>query len=90
MIIMSLIKPSPDETIPEDYSVPNRATTAATNNALPIVLRVSCSGSGLLSPNAAPEWQARILRWRSREIMVACPLEGLVRLPDAGLGESTR
>ena len=30
-------------------------------------------------PNAAPEWQAKSLWWRSREIMVACPLEGLVR-----------
>ena len=30
-------------------------------------------------PNAAPEWQAQSLWWRSREIMVACPLEGLVR-----------
>ena len=28
---------------------------------------------------AAPEWQASSLGWRSREIMVACPLEGLVR-----------
>jgi hypothetical protein len=28
--------------------------------------------------NAAPEWQARSPRWRSREMMVACPLEGLV------------
>jgi hypothetical protein len=30
--------------------------------------------------NAAPEWQAKYLRWRSRELEVACPLEGLVRL----------
>jgi hypothetical protein len=29
--------------------------------------------------NAAPEWQAHTLRWRSRELAVACPLEGLVR-----------
>jgi hypothetical protein len=29
--------------------------------------------------NAAPEWQARSLRGRSRELVVACPLEGLVR-----------
>ena len=29
--------------------------------------------------NAALEWQAGSLRWRSRELMVACPLEGLVR-----------
>ena len=31
------------------------------------------------NPNAAPEWQARSLGWRSRELEVACPLEGLVR-----------
>jgi hypothetical protein len=30
--------------------------------------------------NAAPEWQALSMRWRSREIVVACPLEGLVRM----------
>ena len=29
--------------------------------------------------NAAPEWQARIFGRRSIELMVACPLEGLVR-----------
>jgi len=29
--------------------------------------------------NAAPEWQAGSLRWRSGELLVACPLEGLVR-----------
>ena len=28
--------------------------------------------------NAAPEWQAGSLRWRSREMTVVCPLEGLV------------
>jgi hypothetical protein len=28
--------------------------------------------------NAAPEWQARSFRWRSSELMVACPFEGLV------------
>ncbi len=32
-------------------------------------------------PNAAPEWQARSLVGRSRELVVACPLEGLVRRP---------
>jgi hypothetical protein len=32
-----------------------------------------------IPPNAAPEWQARSLGWRSKELMVACPLEGLVR-----------
>jgi hypothetical protein len=30
-------------------------------------------------PNAAPEWQAENLGWPSCELMVACPLEGLVR-----------
>jgi hypothetical protein len=30
-------------------------------------------------PNAAPEWQAEILGWRSKELVAACPLEGLVR-----------
>ena len=30
--------------------------------------------------NAAPEWQAGSLGWRSRGLMVACPLEGLVGL----------
>ena len=29
-------------------------------------------------PNAALEWQAGSLRWRSREMIEACPLEGLV------------
>jgi hypothetical protein len=31
------------------------------------------------TPNAATEWQAMSWGWRRREIMVACPLEGLVR-----------
>jgi hypothetical protein len=30
--------------------------------------------------NAAPEWQAKSLALRSKELLVACPLEGLVRL----------
>ncbi len=30
--------------------------------------------------NAAPEWQAKSLGWRSSELVVACPLEGLVGL----------
>jgi hypothetical protein len=30
------------------------------------------------APNAAPEWQAGSLRWRSGELVVACPLEGPV------------
>ena len=30
-------------------------------------------------PNAAPEWQAGSMRGRSRELVVTCPLEGLVR-----------
>ena len=29
--------------------------------------------------NAAPEWQARSIGWRSKKLAVACPLEGLVR-----------
>jgi len=29
-------------------------------------------------PNAAPEWQAKSIWGRSRDVMVACPLEGLV------------
>ncbi len=29
--------------------------------------------------NAAPEWQAGSLRGRSKEVVAACPLEGLVR-----------
>ena len=32
-----------------------------------------------MKSNAAPEWQARRLGWRCRELVVACPLEGLVR-----------
>ena len=31
------------------------------------------------TPNAALEWQASSLGWRSRELMAACPLKGLVR-----------
>jgi hypothetical protein len=31
--------------------------------------------------NAAPEWQAGSLGSRSRELLVACPLEGLVVRP---------
>jgi hypothetical protein len=33
--------------------------------------------------NAAPEWQAGSLEWRSRELMAACPLEGLVGRPSS-------
>ena len=29
--------------------------------------------------NAALEWQAESMRWHSKELVVACPLEGLVR-----------
>ena len=32
-------------------------------------------------PNAALEWQAKSLGWRSRKLIEACPLEGLVRWP---------
>jgi hypothetical protein len=31
--------------------------------------------------DAAPEWQVMSLGWRSRRIVVACPLERLVGLP---------
>lgn len=31
--------------------------------------------------NAAPEWQASRLCWRSRLLLGACPLEGLVMSP---------
>jgi hypothetical protein len=34
--------------------------------------------------NAAPEWQARRLGWRSRELKVACPLEGAV-MPNSNM-----
>ena len=36
------------------------------------------SGLGQCQYNAAPEWQARRLMWRSRALVVACPLEGRV------------
>jgi hypothetical protein len=32
--------------------------------------------------NAAPVWQARSFGWRSRALVAACPLEGLVRRSD--------
>ena len=35
---------------------------------------------GWVLANAAPEWQARSIGRCSRELTVACPLEGLVRL----------
>jgi hypothetical protein len=35
----------------------------------------------LLPYNAAPEWQAGSQGWRSRSLVEACPLEGLVRPP---------
>jgi len=43
-------------------------------------IAVVFSAPALVSPptNADPEWQARSLGWRSRELVVACPLEGLV------------
>jgi hypothetical protein len=49
----------------------------------------TCSGQGpweygcLHLSNAAAEWQARNPRRRSRELKVACPLEGLVRQPSS-------
>ena len=46
---------------------------------------------GLITPsNAAPEWQAGSVRMRSRQPVVACPLERLVRLPHAALEEIDR
>ena len=33
--------------------------------------------------NAAPEWQARRQGWHSRQLVVACPLKGLVGWPTA-------
>jgi hypothetical protein len=45
--------------------------------------------AGSKSSDAAPEWQAMSLRFRSRGPMVACPLEGLVGLWRAeGLAKS--
>jgi hypothetical protein len=32
-----------------------------------------------MKPNAAPEWQAKSLGCRSKEVLAACPLEGIVR-----------
>jgi len=37
------------------------------------------AGFCLGMPNAVPEWQAESLMWHSRKLVVACPLEGLVR-----------
>jgi hypothetical protein len=34
----------------------------------------------LLPLQRAPEWQAESLRWHSKELVAACPLEGLVGL----------
>jgi hypothetical protein len=31
------------------------------------------------APNAAHEWQAKILGWQSRNMQAACPLDGHVR-----------
>jgi hypothetical protein len=33
--------------------------------------------------NAALEWQARSSGWLSRELVVACPFEGLARQPSS-------
>lgn len=38
---------------------------------------------GVCLAYAAPEWQTGSLRWHSREIMAACPLEGLVGRPSS-------
>lgn len=39
---------------------------------------VFCQVSNRLMANAAPEWQAMSLGWQSIELVVACPLKGLV------------
>jgi hypothetical protein len=44
----------------------------------------------LLLANAAPEWQARNPRRRSRELKVACPLGGLVRSVGTPLKQTGR
>jgi len=48
-------------------------------------MAASCCSRGMANDwrremkfNSAPEWQAGSLRWRSREFMAACLLEGLV------------
>jgi hypothetical protein len=45
-----------------------------------LILASYASGTGVFvdPSNAALEWQARRLGWRSRKQMAACPLEGLV------------
>ena len=40
--------------------------------------------------NAALEWQARCMEWRSSELMVACPLEGPVGLNREELNRNVR
>ena len=53
---------------------------------------ISYSNSGItlvnVPSNAAPEWQAGRLGWLSRELVGACPLEGLVRLNETTLQPS--
>jgi hypothetical protein len=38
--------------------------------------------------NAAPEWQAGSIGWRSMKLVEACPLEGLVRTQYAALSSA--
>jgi hypothetical protein len=45
---------------------------------LSLNLAFASSRSWASRANAAPEWQAGSLRWRSRKQMEACPFEGLV------------
>jgi hypothetical protein len=45
----------------------------------PIIMAPSLRSLKHDEPNAALEWQASRLRWRSRELMVVCPLKGIVR-----------
>ena len=42
-------------------------------------MRFYCHSALRSAANAAPEWQARGLGWRSRALVEACPLKGLVR-----------
>jgi len=51
-------------------------------NATPNQLACQVSSNVMLNrnlSNAAPEWQAMNLRWPGGELVVACPLKGLVR-----------
>ena len=62
-----------------------RAAAGAMDISPAPAIAVVFSAPALVSPptNAAPEWQAGSLRGRSRELMVACRLEGRVIRPFA-------